>query len=355
MNQESKTNINVFVANKGGCGKTLFSLTSIMHGYFNGLTVAAIDLNFENPDTATILHGIIEGNSVVNAPVINEGTPLAYREEKINDRLYAIRPHPLYQKEYHVFTFLDAFLANNPNKFDLIVVDTGLNLTNLMPTTLARERWPKSRPTPRIFQIYTWSTGLRPWEMTAFDATVENLKTFFNGKFDTDNLIHVLNPQAFIPRTAGASLKYVRTQKFVFDGTNNVRKMLEKLSKKEEFEKIDWPTFKKEILFEVRNEFWKIPLGELWKDEIPVIWMNVMKKFLKSHQKVPTNVLFHPYIYAQVALIIDDLIIRRGKDLESMRSIVQPVYENYSEFMEYFARGPELLPKGLDMEATTPA
>ncbi|MFX0098682.1 MAG: hypothetical protein ACFFCS_03805 [Candidatus Hodarchaeota archaeon] len=355
MSQDSKTNINVFVANKGGCGKTLFSLTSILHGYFNGLKVAAIDLNFENPDTATILHGVIEGNNVVNAPVINEGTPLAYREEKINDRLYAIRPHPLYHKNYQVFNFLDAFLANNPDKFDLIVIDTGLNLTNLMPENLAGERWPKSRPTPRIFQIYTWSTGLRPWEMTAFDTTVENLKKFFNDKFDTDDLIHVLNPQAFIPRTSGASMKYVRTQQYMFDGTNEVKKHLEKLSKKEIFEKVDWSTFKKEILYEVRNEFWKIPLGDMWKDSIPTIWMTVMKNFLKKHGKVPTNILFHPYIYAQVALIIDDLIIRRGKNLETMRSIVKPVYDNYSKFMEFFSKGPSLLSEGTDEAAIAPA
>jgi hypothetical protein len=81
--------------------------------------------------------------------------------------------------------------------------------------------------------------------------------------------------------------------------------------------------------------------------------MTVMKNFLKNHQKVPTNVLFHPYIYAQVALIIDDLIIRRGKNLETMRSIVQPVYDNYSNFMEFFSKGPTLLPEGVGEVATT--
>ena len=43
-NNGNKETINIFVANKGGCGKTLFSLTSVLHGYFSGKKVVAIDI-----------------------------------------------------------------------------------------------------------------------------------------------------------------------------------------------------------------------------------------------------------------------------------------------------------------------
>ncbi|MHA1371307.1 MAG: hypothetical protein ACTSRA_16515, partial [Promethearchaeota archaeon] len=96
MNNKEKT-LYIFCGNKGGTGKTLFSLVSILKSFFDGKRIVAIDLNFENPDLATILHSIMEGKQEINnASVINKGTPLAYQEEKINDRLYSVRPYPLY-------------------------------------------------------------------------------------------------------------------------------------------------------------------------------------------------------------------------------------------------------------------
>ncbi|MBD3187364.1 hypothetical protein GF325_11080 [Candidatus Bathyarchaeota archaeon] len=345
MEEAKKTEeIKIFVANKGGCGKTLFSLVSILHGYFEGKKVAAIDLNFENPDTATILHGIVEGSKQTEAPVVNEGTPLAYKQEKINERLYAIRPHPLYHHDFQVLTFLDQFLYTNNGKFDLILIDTGLNLANLIPTDLKGERWPRSRASPTIYMIYTWSSGLRPWEMEAFDETIEAMRAFFSPDFDKHHLIHVLNPQAFIPKSLKANLKYLYRAKYQFDGADKMVSHLKKLGKKKgTYRAVPWETFRKEILLEVRNEFWRRPLGEFYKDEVPSIWLDVMNGFLKEHEEIPTNVFFHPYVYHQVQLIVDDFIIRRGKDLEDMKDLVEPVFENYVNFHELRERGNTIL------------
>ncbi|MHA1679794.1 MAG: hypothetical protein ACTSUE_02225 [Promethearchaeota archaeon] len=341
-NGKNKEEINIFVANKGGCGKTLFSLTAILHGYFNGKKVAALDLNFENPDTATILHGIVEGNSRDEAPIINKGTPLAYREEKINDRLYSIRPYPLYQHDFQVLTFLDQFLYNNGGKFDLIVIDTGLNLANLMPESLKGERWPASRAMPTIFMIYTWSSGLRPWEMDAFDDTIATMKSFFHEAFDQQNLVHVLNPQAFIPKTLSANLRYLYSAKYQIDGADKMIGKLKKMAKKGLYTPVDWDTFKKEILLGVRKEFWSRPLGNFWKDEIPSIWLDVMNAFLKKYKIIPTNVFFHPYVYHAVQMIVDDLIIRRGKDVDTIKELIEPVFNNFVKFSETRSHAPTI-------------
>lgn len=326
--------VHVFCSNKGGSGKTLFSLVSIIHGVASGKRVAAVDLNFENPDTATILHGIVEGNRVDEAPVINEGTPLAYREEKIMDGLHAIRPHPLYHKDYHVFTFLDQFLYANKGRFDVVIVDTGLNLPNLMPGTLQGERWPRSRAMPTIWQLYSYSSGLRPWEMQAFDESIAAFKTFFHDRFDTENLVHVFNPQAFIPNALGAGIKYAARARFQFEGADQVIKQMRKLGKRGgQYEAIPWDAFKTSMLLGIRSEFWKVPLGEYWKDEIPTIFLEVANRFIKTRKTIPTNIFFHPYVYHRVQMLVDDLIVRRGKDLTTIKDMVQEVYDNYVDFL----------------------
>ncbi|MHA1793880.1 MAG: hypothetical protein ACTSVI_14650 [Promethearchaeota archaeon] len=339
-NNDEKNQIFIFVANKGGVGKTLFSLVTILDGYFNGKTVASIDLNFENPDTATILNSIKATKMENEDIIVNKGTKLAYHEEKINDRLYSIRPVDLYNV-IPLFTFLDNFLYQNKNRFDVIVVDTCYNLTNLNPPE--NEKWPRTRPVPTIMQLYSFSSGLKPWELDAFDKTIKRLKSFFNENFDKQNLVHVLNPQAFIPKTLGANLKYLYRAKYQFEGADKMISNMRKISKKGMFEMIDWDTFKKEILLEVRKEFWRRPLGEFWKDEIPSIWLDVMNGFLKRRKSIPTNIFFHPYVYHQIQLLVDDLIIRRGKDLEDIKEIVEPVYENYQKFKEYFINTPNLI------------
>ncbi|HME53079.1 MAG TPA: hypothetical protein VKM55_12735 [Candidatus Lokiarchaeia archaeon] len=331
--------INIFCSNKGGSGKTLFSLVSMLHGYFNGARVAAIDLNFQNPDTATILQGLIVDPHAGEAPIINEGTTLAYREEFINDRLVSIRPHPLYHKEYQVLTFLDQFLFTNEGRFDLIVVDTGLNLPNLMPAELDGEKWPRSRPVPTIWQLYTYSAGLRPWEMEAYDETVAMFRQFFHPEFDARNLIHVFNPQAFIPNSLNDNVKYAIWAQYKFDGADQMIKRLQKAGKKDLYAAIDWDTFRKEILLEVRSEFWRQPLGEYWKDEIPAIFLVVANNFLKAHNIVPTNIFFHPYVYHRVQMLVDDLLIRRGKSLESIKDLIEPVYDNFVDFLSIKEHG----------------
>ncbi len=309
--------------------------------------MAAIDLNFENPDTATILHGIAEGKNEADAPIINEGTPLAYRMERINDRLVSIRPHPLYHKNYDVLTFLDAFLAANKDKYTCIIVDTGLNLPNLMSRELKNEKWPKNRPVPTIYQLYSFSSGLRPWEVTAFDETIATFKFFFGERFDETNLVHVFNPQAFIPNSLSANLQYAYRAQYKFEGADQMVKKLKKLEKQGKrdvagagsmFRPVPWEEFKKDILLGIRNEFWKRPLGEFWKDEIPAIVLEVVNAFLKERQVIPTNIFFHPYVYHRVQMIVDDLIIRRGKNLDSIKDLVSEVYKNYEDFLEIRSR-----------------
>jgi hypothetical protein len=333
MTNPKQQKINIFVANKGGCGKTLFSLVSILQGHLTGQRVAAIDLNFENPDMATILHGLIPDTHPAEATIINEGTPLAYREENITDRLVSIRPDPLYHVNYHVLTFLDQFLYTNQDRFDLIVVDTGLNLPNLMPSDLQGEKWPKSRPIPTIWQFYTYSSGLRPWEMTAFDETIEAFRHFFSPSFDTENLVHVFNPQAFIPNAINDNIKFAMFAKYKFEGADQMVKKMQKLGRKDLYTTVEWETFKKDILLEVRKEFWRQPLGEFWKDEIPAIFLIVINNFLKARNSVPTNIFFHPYVYHRVQMIVDDLIVRRGKSLESIKDLIEPVYDNFVDYL----------------------
>ena len=142
----------------------------------------------------------------------------------------------------------------------------------------------------------------------------------------------MLNPQAFIPKTLGANLKYLYNAKYEFEGADKMVGKLKKMKKKGLYEMIDWPTFQHEILLEVRNEFWKQPLGECYNDEIPSIWLNVMNGFLKRRKTIPTNVFFHPFVYHKIQMIVDDLIIRRGKDLDTMKDLIEPVFNNFSDF-----------------------
>lgn len=333
MENGKKPIVNIFCSNKGGSGKTLFSLVSMLNGYFNGLRVAAIDLNFENPDTATILHGLITDPHAKEAPVINEGTPLAYREERVVDRLVSIRPHPLYHVSWRIFPFLDKFLADNQEKFDMVVVDTGLNLPNLMPASLHGEKWPRSRPVPNVWSFLTYSAGLRPWEMQAYDETVAMFRQFFHPEFDARNLIHVFNPQAFIPNSLPDNTKYALYAKFKFDGADNLVKKIRKSAKQNAYAAVPWDAFKGEILLEARKEFFRIPGGEFFKDEIPAIFIATANEFLKQHGVVPTNIFFHPFVFHTVQMVVDDLIIRRGKTLESIKEVMKPVYENFVDFL----------------------
>ncbi len=333
MENGKKPIVNIFCSNKGGSGKTLFSLVSMLNSYFNGLRVAAIDLNFENPDTATILHGLISDPHAKEAPVINDGTPLAYREERVFDRLVSIRPHPLYHVSWRIFPFLDKFLADNQEKYDMVVVDTGLNLPNLMPASLHGEKWPRSRPIPTVWSFLTYSAGLRPWEMQAYDETVAMFRQFFYPEFDARNLIHVFNPQAFIPNSLPDNTKYALYARFKFDGADNLVKKMRKSAKQNLYAAVPWDAFKEEILLEARKEFFRIPGGEFFKDEIPAIFISTANAFLKKYNIVPTNIFFHPYVYHTVQMVVDDLIIRRGKTLDSIKEIMKPVYENFVDFL----------------------
>nr|MDO8112322.1 hypothetical protein [Candidatus Sigynarchaeota archaeon] len=257
----------------------------------------------------------------------------------INDRVVAIRPHPLYHVSWRIFPFLDKFLADNQEKYDMVVVDTGLNLPNLMPASLHGEKWPHSRPIPTIWQLYTYSAGLRPWEVQAYDETVAMFRQFFHPEFDARNLIHVFNPQAFIPNSLNDNVKYAIWAQYKFDGADQMVRRLQKAGKKDLYAAIDWDTFKKEILLEVRKEFWRQPLGEFWKDEIPAIFLVVANNFLKARCIVPTNIFFHPYVYHRVQMIVDDLIIRRGKSMESIKDLIAPVYDNFVEFLALREKG----------------
>lgn len=198
----------IYTSSKGGVGKTLQAICTSLFHLNLGQDILVCDFNLFNSDLFQIFKCLVDNEkSTIN----REG--LVFQPMKTPGRAYIVHPLDLYQLPMNgiggFFNMLNTVLRFcNENNFEphALVVDTGYHYANFDIKEYVEKI--KLMPEAAEYTPYFWFTWTiaalqREEELAALEKTVMTLRKSNPGwgEFsDTQNLIHVFNPHALIPR-----------------------------------------------------------------------------------------------------------------------------------------------------------
>ncbi|MFX1519089.1 MAG: hypothetical protein ACFFCD_04140 [Promethearchaeota archaeon] len=324
----------IVTANKGGSGKTTFSLLSTL--YFSeeaDKKVIAVDANFVNPNLYTVLKSVIETQQTYgkNEKCVDSNLPLTYWKREVTKNIQLIWLDEFYSlyKIDELYAFLDYILQNEDA--DVAIVDTQLNFPCFRPKDKLL-----SIP-PRFLTLWVWSAGADELEMKLTWDTVNKFTQAYGDDYDRKHILYAFTVEPFVPRKLSPLLTHSFRGHHHLEGGKDLLKTLRKYEKKSRT-LLSFNEFRDKIIASARKDFLAIPGGSsmLLKEEIPKIWMEVLQEFLDKSQTYPINLFCNPVIYYDLMLFLTDLILRRGKTLEDIIEAFDELYKQFIRFIHTY-------------------
>ena len=333
--------IHIYTSGKGGVGKTLQALCSSLHYLDRALPVMVCDFNNFNADLRQLLKGLVDKE------FINQGG-LVFRPLRSIPDSYVVSLANLYDLHEdgiggffkHLNTVFD-FCKTKGLRPEAVVADTGYHLANFDKYDVLRQIKLNDMAkdyTPYLWFVWTLAAVLRDEEMSALINTVDTLKTVDLGWkkpfSDSNNIIHVINPHAFMQPVSLAKFfrNLLRTE-------NDLIRVVESLDKVYHLETGQGAGLS---LNYIRTRMRASLIG----DDIDrrTGGQNVRKEFfdnlvlpILTNNKRNQNLFVIPFFDENLAAYTDSFAMKPDQGVENLKQGVQSIFQVISHYLESMA------------------